>query len=53
MNVIGEVADPSRVIEVPSNAPLSGAVLAAGGITRRGSENTVDLIRMNGEGEPR
>ena len=37
---------------MPSNSPLSGAVLAAGGITRRGSENTVELIRMNSEGEP-
>ena len=52
VNVVGEVARPG-VIEVPSNAPLSGAVLAAGGITRRGSENTVDLIRMNSEGEPK
>jgi len=51
VNVVGEVFRPG-VIEVPSNAPLSGAVLAAGGITRRGSENTVDLIRMNSEGEP-
>ena len=52
VNVVGEVARPG-VIEVPSNAPRSGAVLAAGGITRRGSENTVDLIRMNSEGEPK
>ena len=51
VNVVGEVLRPG-VIQVPSNSPLSGAVLAAGGITRRGSENTVELIRMNSEGEP-
>ena len=51
VNVIGEVRKPG-VVSVPSNAPLSRAILASGGITRRGSDNTVDLIRVDGEGKP-
>ena len=51
VNVIGEVAKPG-VISVPSNAPVSRAILASGGITRRGSENTVELIRVDGDGKP-
>ena len=50
VNVIGEVSRPG-VQEVPSNAPLSQAILASGGITRRGSENTVELIRVDGNGK--
>ena len=50
VNVIGEVAKPG-VQQVPSNAPLSQAILASGGITRRGSDNTVELIRVDGNGE--
>ena len=51
VNVIGEVSKPG-VVSVPSNAPLSQAILASGGITRRGSDNTVELIRVDGEGKP-
>ena len=51
VNVIGEVKNPG-IIQVPSNAPLSRAILASGGITRRGSESTVELIRVDGEGKP-
>ena len=51
VNVIGEVAKPG-IQQVPSNAPLSQAIFASGGITRRGSISTVELVRMDGEGEP-
>ena len=51
VNVVGEVVKPG-VREVPSNAPLSQAIFASGGITRRGSESTVELIRVDGDGEP-
>ena len=49
--VIGEVAKQG-IQQVPSNAPLSQAIFASGGITRRGSISTVELVRMDGEGEP-
>ena len=51
VNVIGEVAKPG-IQQVPSNAPLSQAIFASGGITRRGSISTVELVRMDGDGEP-
>ena len=51
VNVIGEVAKQG-IQQVPSNAPLSQAIFASGGITRRGSISTVELVRMDGEGEP-
>ena len=51
VNVIGEVAKPG-VQQVPSNAPLSQAIFASGGMTRRGSINTVELVRVDGDGEP-
>ena len=49
VNVIGEVSRPG-VQQVPSNAPLSQAILSSGGLTRRGSENKVELIRVDGNG---
>ena len=49
VNVIGEVTRPG-VQQVPSNAPLSQAILSSGGITRRGSESKVELIRVDGNG---
>ena len=49
VNVIGEVSRPG-VQQVPSNAPLSQAILSSGGITRRGSESKVELIRVDGNG---
>ena len=35
---------------IGSNAPLSNAILASGGVTRRGSEKRVNLIRMDRQG---
>jgi polysaccharide export outer membrane protein len=49
VKVIGEVALPGMV-EIASNAPLSQAILASGGLSSRASVSRVDLIRMNGEG---
>ena len=51
VNVVGEVAKPG-IQKVPSNAPLSQAIFASGGITRRGSISTVELVRVDGDGEP-
>ena len=49
VQVVGEVFAPG-VVQVGSNAPLSRAILASGGVTRRGSVKRVDLIRMDREG---
>ena len=49
MQVVGEVFAPG-VVQIGSNAPLSRAILASGGVTRRGSVKRVDLIRMDLEG---
>jgi polysaccharide export outer membrane protein len=49
VQVIGEVLSPG-VVQIGSNAPLSRAILASGGVTRRGSVKRVDLIRMDGQG---
>ena len=49
VQVVGEVLSPG-VVQVGSNAPLSRAILASGGVTRRGSSKRVDLIRMDGQG---
>ena len=38
------------MVQIGSNAPLSRAILASGGVTRRGSVKRVDLIRMDLEG---
>jgi len=50
VKVVGEVVTPG-VVQIGSNAPLSQAILASGGVTRRGSVTRVDLIRMDGEGQ--
>ena len=50
VKVVGEVVSPG-VVQIGSNAPLSQAILASGGVTRRGSVTRVDLIRMDGEGK--
>ena len=50
VGVIGEVLQPG-VQQVPSNAPLSQAILMSGGITRRGSDNKVELIRVDSSGQ--
>ena len=49
VNVVGEVFNPG-LVEIRSNAPLSQAILASGGVTRRGSATRIDLIRMDGQG---
>jgi len=49
VKVIGEVVLPG-LVEIPSNAPLSQAILASGGLSSRASVSRVDLIRMDGEG---
>ena len=49
VQVVGEVFAPG-VVQIGSNAPLSRAILASGGVTRRGSVKRVDLIRMDLEG---
>ena len=49
VKVVGEVAAPG-LVEIPSNAPLSQAILASGGLSSRASVSRVDLIRMDGEG---
>ena len=52
VQVVGEVFAPG-VVQVGSNSPLSRAILASGGVTRRGSVKRVDLIRMDREGRTR
>ena len=42
-----------RVVQIGSSAPLSSAIPASGGVTRRGSVKRVDLIRMDRQGAPR
>jgi polysaccharide export outer membrane protein len=49
VKVVGEVALPG-LVEIPSNAPLSQAILSSGGLNSRASVSRVDLIRMDGEG---
>ena len=49
VQVVGEVFSPG-VVQIGSNAPLSSAILASGGVTRRGSVKRVDLIRMDRKG---
>ena len=49
VQVAGEVFAPG-VVQIGSNSPLSRAILASGGVTRRGSVTRVDLIRMDGQG---
>ena len=50
VNVVGQVFRPG-LVEIRSNAPLSQAILASGGVTRRGSTARIDLIRMDSEGQ--
>ena len=49
VQVVGEVFSPG-VVQISTNAPLSRAILASGGVTRRGSVKRVDLIRMDRQG---
>lgn len=50
VNVVGEVKKPGAV-EIPPNAPLNQALLAAGGFNLdRAEQATVELIRLNPNG---
>ncbi|HBB34101.1 MAG TPA: sugar ABC transporter substrate-binding protein [Cyanobacteria bacterium UBA8803] len=50
VNVVGEVTKPG-VVQVPANAPLNQALLAAGGFdNRRARKSSVQLIRLNANG---
>ncbi len=50
VNVVGEVTKPGAV-QVPANAPLNQALLAAGGFdNRRARKSSVELIRLNANG---
>jgi polysaccharide export outer membrane protein len=49
INVVGEVKDPG-IVEVPANAPLNQALLAAGGFNNRARKGEVELIRLQPNG---
>lgn len=49
VNVVGEVEQPG-VVEVSPSAPLTQAVLAAGGFNTRARRRSVELIRLNPNG---
>ena len=50
VTVVGEVTNPGAV-DIPPNAPLNQALLAAGGFDpRRADTDNVDLVRLNPDG---
>lgn len=49
VNVVGEVDAPG-VIQLPPNAPLNQALMAAGGFNNRARRRSVNLIRLNPDG---
>ncbi|MEN9271005.1 MAG: polysaccharide biosynthesis/export family protein [Thermostichales cyanobacterium HHBFW_bins_127] len=49
VSVVGQVVRPGTV-DLPNNSSLNQAVLAAGGITRTGDPNRVELFRLNVNG---
>lgn len=49
VNVVGEVTRPGT-IDVAPNTPLSQALLAAGGFTKRANSKSVELVRLNSNG---
>lgn len=49
VNVVGEVERPGAQA-IKANSPLSQALLSAGGLTRRASANTVQLLRLEPNG---
>jgi polysaccharide export outer membrane protein len=49
VNVVGEVLKPGT-LNVKANSPLSGALLTAGGLTRRANDQTVRLLRLTPSG---
>ena len=49
VNVIGEVVNPGQK-KVRANSPLSEALLAAGGLTRKANKKNLTLTRLNLDG---
>lgn len=49
VNVIGEVTKPGPQ-QVKANSPLAKAIVAAGGTTRRASQSTIQLLRLEPDG---
>ncbi len=49
VSVIGEIERPG-FLELPPNAPLTRAIVAAGGFNRRADRSTVEFIRLNPDG---
>jgi len=50
VSVVGEVGQPG-LVEIPPNAPLNQALLAAGGFDpARADQNQVELVRLNPDG---
>ena len=49
VNVVGEVERPGPQ-QVRANSPLSQAVLSAGGLSKRGNRNTIELLRLQPNG---
>ncbi|MCP9884371.1 SLBB domain-containing protein [Synechococcus sp. ATX 2A4] len=49
VNVIGEVTKPGPQ-QVKANSPLAQAIVAAGGTTRRASQSTIQLLRLEPDG---
>ncbi|NBD33665.1 MAG: sugar ABC transporter substrate-binding protein [Cyanobacteria bacterium] len=49
VNVIGE-AERTGTLELPANAPLNQAILAAGGFNNRADQGEVELVRLNPNG---
>lgn len=45
VNVVGEVVRPGPVL-IRSNSTLSQSILSAGGLSRRGNKNTIELLRL-------
>lgn len=49
VNVVGEVLRPGPQ-EVKANSPFSQALLAAGGITSKGNQNSIEMFRLQRNG---
>ena len=49
VNIVGEAIRPG-VVQVPPNAPLTQALLAAGGFNSNAKKGSVELIRLNPNG---
>jgi polysaccharide biosynthesis/export protein len=49
VSVIGEIERPG-FLELPPNAPLTRAIVAAGGFNKRADRSTVEFLRLNPDG---